>query len=298
MSYEENITGFDAGFNGSREFPVNNLGDIQFSQIFNGVPQLYAGSSFTVEEVIEFGVLINNPEVIDVDLRWYPPKKYMGTWTIFDQVSAFGTYPEDRGFIEDNITKVRRYSTYVIQANADVPIALHEQSAIDDCNFIQTSVGAIIPPFDFEVQPLAVHEAVLKSRNTLTKVPLLNRSFIGRIKTIGLYVDLGCELTFINYKARIINGISVDLPEFPLTVCSVAPLFDCDAEFTNFLAAQNATLPNPRLFKTYAEAVAQGTSEGLIVDVNYSVPESGFPCSGQPGVINYYRFINVFAAPP
>jgi hypothetical protein len=223
MAYEEDITNFPVGFNGSQEFPVNNLNPIQFSQIFNGVPQLYAGSSFTVEEVIEFGVLINNQSAIDVDYRWYPPKKYMGTWTIFDQLSVFGTYPEDRGFIEDDITKVRRYSTYVIQANADIPIAVHEQSAIDDCNFELGSVQIGVPPVTVEGSRLTSPEAVLKSRHTLSRVPLLDRPFIGRIKTIGLYVDLGCELTFVNYKARVINGISVDLPEFPLTVCSNAP---------------------------------------------------------------------------
>lgn len=284
MSYEENIGGFSTGFTGSQEFPVNNLAAIQFSQIFNGTPQLYAGSSFTVEEVVEIGVLINNPRAIDVDFRWYPPKKYMGTWTLFDQVSSFGTYPEDRGFLEDFSTKIRRYSTYVIQANADIPIAVHEQSAIDDCNFNLVSVEVGVPPLQIQGSGLFTPIAVLKSRNTLTKVPLLNRPFIGRIKTIGLYIDPGCELTFINYKARVINGISVDLPNFPLTPCNVAPPSNCDSAYQAWLLT-----PPPPLavggVRYATVAAAEAARAALTVPNAYLVVNSSFTCQQAPGTV-------------
>lgn len=296
MSYEENITGFNAGFNGSREFPINNLGDIQFSQIFNGVPQLYAGSSFTVEEVIEFGVLINIPEAISVDFRWYPPKKYMGTWTLFDQVSAFGTYPEDRGFIEDFTTKVRRYSTYVIQANANVPIAMHEQSAIDDCNFSLVSVEVGLPPIQVQGSGLYDHVAVLKSRDTLSKVPLSDRPFIGRIKTIGLYIDLGCELTFINYKARIINGISVDLPAFPLTVCSAGdPIqsYDCAAEFQTYMQSNYGPYIGTAIFFSLGDAQAYATSQNLPTTAYY-IDAVNYNCSVSPSYVSTYYEIRYY----
>lgn len=285
MSYEENIVGFDPGFNGSREFPVNNLGPIQFSQIFNGTPQLYAGSSFTIEEVIEFGVLINKPEVIDVDFRWYPPKKYLGTWTIFDQVSVFGTYPEDRGFIEDFTTKIRRYSTYVVQANADVPIAVHEQSAIDDCNFNLVSVQVGVPPVQVEGSGLFEKIAVLKSRDTLTRVPLLDQPFNARIKTIGLYIDAGSELTFINYKCRVINAISVDLPAFPITNCQVEAV-SCDGLFAQYLASINNNTSVVQFYATEPDALAAQTQDGNTGSSSLTVQQtSPFVCTAPPGTV-------------
>jgi hypothetical protein len=282
MSYEENIGNIPPNFNGGQEFAINGLGQILFSQIFNGVPQLYPGSSFTVEEVIEFGIIITIPEVIDTDFRWYPPKRYLGTWTIFDQVSAFGTYPEDRGFIEDTITKVRRYSTYVVQANADVPVAEFESGAIDNCNFLLKEVGIEIPPFAGSINTLAVNDSVFKFRNTLQKVPLIDQPFNARIKTIGLHIDSGAELTFINYKCRIINAISVDLPPFPLTVCTTAA-GSCEVLFEQYLATLNTNTAVVQFYSTQGEALAAQTADGNSNSTIFVVSQyTSYTCPVEP----------------
>lgn len=289
MTFEQNIPNIPAGFNGGQEFAVNALNPILFSQIFNGVPQLYAGSSFTVEEVIEIGTLVNSPELIDTDFRWYPPKQYLGTWTLFDQVSAFGTYPEDRGFIEDTITKIRRYSTYVIQANANVPIAVHEQSAIDGCNFQLISVQVGSPPLQVEGSALFDPVAVLKSRNTLTRVPLIDQPFNSRIRTIGLHIDPGAELTSINYKCRVINAISVDLPEFPITLCFYAPPSNCPLLFATFVSNGLVSAVDGLIYTT--QAAAEAARLLLPVLPATVVYPGNYTCPVAPGTIYDYWFI-------
>lgn len=291
MPFEWDAPNIGPGTNGPIEIAIRGLEPIDFSDIFGGIPQLYAGSSFTVEEVIEFGCLIKTPELIDVDFRWYPPKKYLGTWTIFDQVSAFGTSPEDRGFIEDTICKIRRYSVYVIQGNANVPIAVHEQSSIDNCNFYLGEVGLNLPPINVSVQPLIFNEAVLKSRHTLQRVPLVDRNFIAKIKTIGFHIDPGAELTFVNYKCRVINAISVDLPPFPITVCDVAPQ-SCNGLFANFLQDFNAGSPQSLAYASEALATEAANNSGGISANNYVESGGAFTCTIAPFTV-YPYWLNV-----
>lgn len=281
MSYEENIniSGFD---NGLREFPVNNLQPIQFSQIFNGVPQLFPGSSFTVEEVMEFGCLVDDASIIDVDFRWYPAKRYLGTWTVFDQVSSFGTDSENRGFIEDTIQKIKRYSTYVIQANANVPSALHEVLVVDNCNFSLKTVTVAAPGFLVGQSIPSQSSSLFSAELSLSKVPLIDKPFNAKIKTIGLYVSPGAILTFINYKCRVINAISVDLPAFPVTNCNLYPEVSCASLYATFLANPPSGLLR---FSTQAQGIAYANSNNYIA---YTLEQITYTCPIAPGTTYTY----------
>lgn len=288
MAYEENITIPLNYTGGNQEFGVNNLQPILMSQIFSGTPQFYAGSSFQVEEVIEFGVIPVNPLVVDIDFRWYPPKYYLGNWSLFDQLSGFGTYPEDRGYIEDTISKVRRYSQYTIQGNANVPIAVHEQSAIDGCNFQLISAEIGIPPVAIEGSQLFEPIAAFKSRNTLQRVPLLDQPFNAKIKTIGFYIYEGCELTFLNYKARVINAISVDLAPFPITQCFYGTAPDCNQLFQSFLT-DNAYYDNE------AQALAIAVANCPVPpNISASAEQQSWTCPGNPLDVRQYWIPSCF----
>lgn len=229
-------------------FIVSGGADVLFSQIFSGVPQLYAGSSFEVEEIFEGEIEILEPSLIDVDLRWLPPKFYFGTWTISDTLPGFGVASEDRGFVDSSTFKIKRYSRFTVQANADVPIAMLEESSIDNCNFALATVSTPpLPAIIGTVFPV-INNGLLKTRETLRKVPLKDRVFIPKLRYVGLYINVGCCLTKAKYTARIINGISVDLSPFAFDNCLLVPLTTCDLEFTTFI---NAT---PNSFRTQGEA--------------------------------------------
>jgi hypothetical protein len=237
--------------------PDPNLGifirfgqDILFSEIFNGVPQLYAGSSFLVEEVFEAKFEIYEPSLIDFDLRWNPTKQYIGTWTLSDTLPADGLSSEDTGFIVYESMKLKRYSLYTVQANADVPIATNEESAIDNCNFFLVTALVPTPPIPVGAGILSNNSSVFKSRETLRKVPLLDRVFLPKMRYIGLYVNTGAGIVSSKYTARVINGISVDLPPFAFDVCNIVPAQNCEQLFNTFLIQNQG-------FATQAQALAE-----------------------------------------
>jgi hypothetical protein len=293
MAYTESSTFPPEPSDPAFSFLVAGGADVNLSQIFNGLPQLYAGSSFVIEEIFEGKIEMLSPELIDTDFRWFPPKRYFGTWTISDTLPGFGISVEDRGFIDSEVFKIKRYSTFVIQANAGVSIAEHEEGAIDNCNFLLDSVGIEIPPLTGSIQVLRKQEAIFKMRTTLRNVPLLDRVFNPKLRFVGLYVNVGAVLTEAKYIARIINGVSVDLPPFPPTPCTTVTEFDCAGEFSQFLIEQNSFIVNPRLFASYNEALGQGTLEGLVLDVNYSIIQSNKPCSANFAIQTPYWFINI-----
>lgn len=235
---------------------------ILFSEIFNGVPQLYIGSSFEVEEIYEVSLEVTDLTLIDTDFRWVPAKRYLGTWRISDTFPTEGMNSEDEGFINNEKIKIKRYSTYVVQANADVPIAEFESGVIDNCNFQLRQQGVVIPPTVGLLGKLNINDAVFKFRNTLQKVPLIDREFVPKIRFIGIYVNPGCQIIAANYTARIINGISVDLPAFPPTVCTVVTGISCEVQFQNEFDNVNDA-PGYSAHVTEADGLSQIALEGL-----------------------------------
>lgn len=214
---------------------VRGGAEITFTDIFDGVPQMFVGSAFEIQEIFEGEIEILEPSLIDVDLRWFPPKYYYGTWSVSDTLPGFGIDSEDRGFIGNNVFKIKRVSRFLIVANPLVPIAEWESGVTDNCNFQLNEVGIQIPPFVGAQTTLSINDSVFKYRNSLQKVPLLNRVFYPKLRFVGLYVNTGCVLTKARYIAQVINQVNVDIPAFPDIVCNIQSLGSCEVQFQNFL---------------------------------------------------------------
>jgi hypothetical protein len=285
MAYTENSTFPPIPSEPAFAFLVSGGADINLSQIFSGLPQLYAGSSFVIEEIFEGEVVMVEPQLIDTDFRWFPPKRYFGTWTISDTLPGFGISPEDRGFIDSEIFKIKRYSTFVIQANADVVIAEHEQGAIDNCNFLLNSLGVEIPPFSGSQQVLEKDIAVFSLRTTLRNVPLQDRIFLPKLRFVGLYINVGAVLINAKYTARIINGVSVDLPAFPATGCT-AVASSCEVLFEQYLATLNTNTAVTQFYPTQAEALGDQAIDGNTGSTLFAVQQfNDFVCPIAPNTV-------------
>lgn len=278
MAYTESAT-----FPPEQGDPVGNFlvrggAEILLGDIFNGLPQLYAGSNFTIEEIFECETLMLEPQLIDADFRWSPPKRYFGTWTASDTLPGFGVSSEDRGFIDSEVFKIKRYSTFVIQANANVVIAEHEEGVIDNCNFILNQIGIEIPPLIGSQQILEKDIAVFRLRTTLRNVPLQERPFYPKLRFVGTYINVGATIIRSKYTARVINGVSVDLPLFPPTACSVPLIGDCQQAYDNF----RQTSPG-----TYSDEISCTNGEGT------NCAPFDFVCPSDPTqVFTYWQGIN------
>lgn len=281
-------------YNGNRsvEIPINNLGTILFSQIFSGTPQLYAGSSFTIEEILEIGIINIEPQLISVDFRWYPPKFYYGTWTLFDQVSGFGTNPEERGYIEDDLLILKRYSTYTIQANPDVPFGYIGDHAIDDCNFRLKIAAATIPPLTVGDTYPSVASSIFRIRRSISKVPLIDQTFPAKIKTVGLYINEGAELASLRYKVAVINTIDTDFAPFPVSACSPGSSQECANDFNTFLGS------SPDRLLTYAAAEMYITQYGITGDPSGgTITSQTWTCSTAPYAVYTYYLATIINIP-
>jgi hypothetical protein len=239
------------------------LEPILFSQIFTGIPQFYAGSSFTVEEIYEIGLSNQVPELLDVDFRWNPPRKYYGTYCFSDTISGLGIEPENRGFLDNDVVKIKRYSSYTVQANAGVAVAINEFLRIDNCNFVLNTLGANVGIFEAGQQYLDVNDSIFIGRQSLTKVPLIDQVFTQKIGWIYCYINPGNSIEYATYKVRVVNAISVDLENFPSSVCNIVPQESCDGLFqiaasTGLLGADPSSV-----FATQALAQAAADASGL-----------------------------------
>jgi len=290
FEYDANLA--VTGKTGSVEIPINNLQPINLSDIFDGLPQFYAGSTFCIEEVLEIGCVPVDAKLIDVDFRWYPSKYYFGTWTLFDKVSSFGTNPENRGYIEDSINIIKRYSYFTIQGNPDVPIAFLEESAIDDCNFRLQVASITLPPVTLGQTYPEIANSIFKGRHTLQRVPLTDRRFYPQIGTVGLYVNVGAELTYVNYKAAVINAVDVDLAAFPVSACSPASGAYCDLAFGEFIGSSSDR------FVTIGEAESYIITQGTTGDLSGgSITPSTWTCSIAPFSTYTYYVAQLFWIP-
>lgn len=271
--------------------------DILFSEIFNGVPQFYPGSSFDVEEIFEATFFVYRPELIDIDFRWNPSKVYIGTWRLSDTLPSEGMSPEDEGFITYDTLKLKRYSRYTIQANADVEISEYGFGSIDNCNFLlsQDSVNYQPTPNAIPLPPtqigngLLINDSTFKYRNAIEKVGLIDRVFIPKIRYVGLYVNVGAGITSAKYTARVINGISVDLPSFPIQTCTTLPPDSCELLYNNFLAQGQISSADGIRYPTFGLA----ESARLLlppVPATSTLPGS-FVCPNSPFTIYDYFFI-------
>ncbi len=262
---------FEAGNNtGSQgvlqiaEEPVN------FTAIFQGTPLFYPGSVIEVQEVMTIISEVVQPIKVDIDLRWFSPKKYLGTYQILSTVGLPNHRDGDDGFLVDTIQEVVRYSRYVIVANPDVPIGIYGGQQINACNFKLQQVTFVSPGFEVSESSLERTNAVFLSQAGLAPVPLIDTQFNQLIGGIGLYFNAGVIGKRIEYTIAIINTISTDLAAFPVSSCSVPP-DACTDNLNNFIAQA----PNDR-FATVALAQSFYNSGGF---ANQAIIEPrSFPC--------------------
>jgi hypothetical protein len=237
VTYENTIAIWGDGQSGKQGFlTVNQI--INFSNLFDGEPQFFAGSQIQVQEILTLYFNVVDSKKIGVDFNWFQSKEYLGNYQFSDSLDT-AIVSGDEGFITNRIQKIKRYSTYTVTANPDIPFARGTRGYIGQCNFELEEIEIQIPGLGAlgVSRPRDINDGILfLTSDALTKVGLADRQYFPKILQVGLFVSPGAEIYLAEYKIDIINGIYIAEPEFPIPTCSLAsPGGACQADFTTFV---------------------------------------------------------------
>ncbi len=221
MAYERNIF-FDAD-SGSGPQARTLESPILFSDIFDGVPQFYAGSTIFLQEILTIisDIKIGSEHLVDVDMRWFQPKVYYGTY----QLTALLTTPLEpegeggQGFITNQIIQIKRYSSYTITANPSTPFGTSDAFRIDNCNFELEEVTLDLGAGEFTVTRPKYSDNMLVGVGTNQKAPLADTEYNQFFTSVGLYYNPGCKGVVINHRVSVINVVYTDFEPYPDVVC-------------------------------------------------------------------------------
>lgn len=224
MAYERNIF-FDAD-SGSGAQGKTLESPILFSEIFDGVPQFYAGSTICVQEILTIisNIQIGKEHLVDVDMRWFNPKVYFGTYQLTALINT-PLEPEGeggQGFITNQTIQIKRYSNYTITANPNNPISVGNAFKIDNCNFELEEVTVSVGTVEITTTLPKYRENLLTGLSTNEKAPLADTEYNQFFTSIGLYYNPGCEPVALNHRVAVINVVYTDFLPYPDVVCRPA----------------------------------------------------------------------------
>jgi len=198
---------------------------ILFSEIFDGVPQFYSGSTINCQEIltIECNIRIGEERFVDADFRWFDPKVYFGTYQFGDLISGLQSEQElGQGFLTNRKHFFVRRSSYEIIANPDTPFGFEEVFVVDNCGFETSEIGIEFGGASLTVQRPLRNEALFQGKISKTRAPLKDATYNQFFGQIGLYLNPGCELIRITHRVQIINNIQADFLPYPEFTCSLA----------------------------------------------------------------------------
>lgn len=197
---------------------------ILFSEIFDGTPQFYAGSTIFVQEILTIisDVQIGKEHLVDVDLRWFNPKIYYGTYQLSALIGS-GIEPENeggQGFLTCQTMQIKRRSSYTITANPNTPFAIGEKFVVDNCNFELEELTLDLGAGEITVTKPKNNESMLVGIVTSEKAPLADTEYNQFFTSLGFYYNPGCFLVALNHRIAIINVVYTDFTPYRDVVCN------------------------------------------------------------------------------
>lgn len=221
MAYERNYF-FDIN-EGSGAHGKSLDTPIMFSEIFDGVPQFYKGSTIYVQEILTIisQIDIGKEHLVDKDMRWFDPKIYLGTY----QLSALLSTPLEpeseggQGFLTNSAHQIKRYSNYTITADPDTPFGIGDLLRVDNCNFELVGTAIEVAGASVSVQVPRTNVGMMVGIVTNEKAPLRDIAYNQFFKSIGLYYNPGCRGVVLNHRVAVINVVTTDFLPYPNTIC-------------------------------------------------------------------------------
>jgi hypothetical protein len=196
---------------------------INFSEVFDGAPQFYSGSTIELLEVLTINsqVVPNQAYLVDIDYRWFDPKVYLGTYQLGALViDGLETEAEGgQGYLTNYISKIKRYSRYTVTADPGTPIGQGDVLSLDNCNFGLKSVSLSVGPLTIEGSVPIQNQSLLTGYISRQRAPLKNAIYNQFFKSVGLYFNPGCEPLSVTHEVKVINAITTDYNPYPTVPC-------------------------------------------------------------------------------
>jgi hypothetical protein len=197
---------------------------ILFSEIFDGAPQYYTGSTIHLQEVLEIEseIIVGKERFVDVDLKWFDSKIYFGTYQFGDPLRGQETVNErGEGFLTNRKHVFIRRSDYTVTANPDTPIAMEQVFTVDNCNFEIVEAGIEFGGAEISIQRPLRNANMFNGKISQTRAPLKDGAYNQFFNSIGLYYNPGCAHVQITHRVQIINAIQTDFLPYPEFTCEI-----------------------------------------------------------------------------
>lgn len=240
------------------------------SQLFTGTPQFYAGSLIQIEEILTIVTSIDDASLVDVDYRWFSPRKYLGTYQLINTLGLLSGGAEEQGNLFTEYQEIKRYSWYTVVANPAKLVNIHEQLFIENCNYYTEPAVYVfpdepVPRVGSWMQPNK--QPVFIGGTTISRAPLLDKTFNQKIYGVGLFLNAGVSGIRVSYKAGIINTVSTDYEQYTAPSCLFAANPTCQQQFNAFLASAD-----PQFSTSDTLAGCQATATSVCSAYTYFCP--------------------------
>lgn len=215
--------GYDSDPN-ERKYGYSLPVGIQFSQIFDGAPQFYTGSVINVQEILEIetSIIPAQARLVDVDLRWFQPKRYIGTYQFEAGLTSILNEQElGQGFLTNELHTFIRRSTYTIVADPDVPIAAEQVFTVSNCNFETVEASASVGGATISIQKPLRNDNMFQGRMSQSRAPLTDGNYNQFFRTIGLYINPGCIPVALRHRIAVINTLQTNFIPYPEFTCEL-----------------------------------------------------------------------------
>jgi hypothetical protein len=258
---------------------------IKFSQLFDSPRRYTETSVIQVEEIATVFFTIEKPELIDLDLRYFRPAPFVGTYQLNSDVFEVGLESGATGFIPGVVAKfIARQSFSVVPTQDNLS---HEAGTIV-LNACHTKVLNVPVPLAAVIStgtPVR-NDGAYGGSIGVSSAPLVESDFQARIRSIGFYINKGARLTSFQYSASVINEIGLVRPVLAQPTDCDTPADLCDIAFLTFLAADQYKKT------TSAEAISFAIAAGFsptVANVQGVIPRT-FNCP-TGGTRTYFKAI-------
>lgn len=244
--YEHIITGPLPPAGGTLDFSGADGIGFKLSDIFEvGGALLYAGSRFSIQEILSLSFIIDEPKYVDTDFRYYAPKHLLGYWQL-NGGSSSTWIPEESGELNYLVSEFSRYHEYTVTGNPDEIYVTGADISIDDCNFLAQDFEVSLGGITYSQAGLQNKKDVFRGTIFDRAVPLQDTGFTPKLSGMGIRLVPGVSLFSALYQIRAINFAYNDSLPAPTRTCTTAGP-SCSDEFAAFIAA------NPNAYANFSD---------------------------------------------